>query len=68
MPIAIIPMAHVYNWDLHAKGWILSAFAFGYFTSQLLGMKPIEVLFQFYKFILDLQQVVGLHDWVQRMY
>ncbi|GJQ78083.1 hypothetical protein Trydic_g2425 [Trypoxylus dichotomus] len=37
MPIAIIPMAQVYNWTLHAQGWILSAFAFGYFTSQLLA-------------------------------
>lgn len=37
MPIAIIPMAQVYKWSLHAQGWILSAFAFGYFTSQILG-------------------------------
>ncbi|KAK4878451.1 hypothetical protein RN001_010957 [Aquatica leii] len=37
MPIAIIPMTDQFNWSLHAQGWILSAFACGYFTSQLLG-------------------------------
>lgn len=37
MPIAIVPMTDQFNWSLHAQGWILSAFACGYFTSQLLG-------------------------------
>lgn len=37
MPIAIVPMTDEFQWSLHAQGWILSAFAFGYFTSQLLG-------------------------------
>ncbi|XP_022902815.1 uncharacterized protein [Onthophagus taurus] len=37
MPIAIIPMTDEFHWTLHEQGWILSAFAFGYFTSQLLG-------------------------------
>ncbi|CAG9861485.1 unnamed protein product [Phyllotreta striolata] len=37
MPIAIVPMTDIFGWSLHAQGWILSAFAFGYFTSQLLG-------------------------------
>ncbi|XP_018897871.1 uncharacterized protein [Bemisia tabaci] len=37
MPIAIIPMKSEFNWSLHWQGWILSAFAFGYFSSQVLG-------------------------------
>lgn len=37
MPITIVPMTDLYQWSLHWQGWILSAFAFGYFTSQLLG-------------------------------
>nr|XP_023019992.1 probable anion transporter 4, chloroplastic [Leptinotarsa decemlineata] len=37
MPIAIVPMTDIFNWTLHSQGWILSAFAFGYFTSQILG-------------------------------
>lgn len=37
MPIAIVPMTDLFQWTLHAQGWILSAFAFGYFTSQILG-------------------------------
>lgn len=37
MPITIVPMTDIFNWSLHAQGWILSAFAFGYLTSQLLG-------------------------------
>ncbi|XP_046416525.1 sodium-dependent phosphate transport protein 1, chloroplastic-like isoform X1 [Neodiprion fabricii] len=37
MPIAIVPMTDQYRWNLHWQGWILSAFAFGYFTSQVIG-------------------------------
>ncbi|CAH1118633.1 unnamed protein product [Phaedon cochleariae] len=37
MPIAIVPMTDIFNWSLHSQGWIHSAFAFGYFTSQILG-------------------------------
>lgn len=37
MPIAIVPMTDEFNWSLHWQGWILSAFAFGYFTSQVIG-------------------------------
>ncbi|XP_017298285.1 probable anion transporter 1, chloroplastic [Diaphorina citri] len=37
MPIAIIPMRQEFQWNLHWQGWILSAFAFGYFTSQVMG-------------------------------
>lgn len=37
MPIAIVPMANIFQWSIHSQGWILSAFAFGYFTSQVLG-------------------------------
>ncbi|KAB7503536.1 Ascorbate transporter, chloroplastic [Armadillidium nasatum] len=36
MPIAIISMTREYKWNLSIQGWILSAFAFGYFTSQVL--------------------------------
>jgi len=36
MPIAIVPMTDEFNWSLHWQGWILSAFAFGYFTSQVI--------------------------------
>jgi hypothetical protein len=35
MPIAIVPMTDEFKWNLHWQGWILSAFAFGYFTSQV---------------------------------
>ncbi|XP_051174429.1 uncharacterized protein LOC127290082 [Leptopilina boulardi] len=37
MPIAIVPMSHEFHWNLHWQGWIHSAFAFGYFTSQIIG-------------------------------
>lgn len=37
MPIAIIPMTDEFRWSLHGQGWILSSFAFGYFTSQIIG-------------------------------
>lgn len=35
MPIAIVSMANEYKWNLHLQGMILSAFSFGYFTSQV---------------------------------
>ena len=35
MPIAIIPMTDQFKWNLYWQGWILSAFAFGYITSQV---------------------------------
>ncbi|XP_045624954.1 uncharacterized protein [Procambarus clarkii] len=37
MPLAIVPMAIEYKWSLYWQGWILSGFAFGYFTSQIMG-------------------------------
>lgn len=37
MPITIVPMTDVFKWSIHIQGWILSAFAFGYFTSQIIG-------------------------------
>lgn len=37
MPLAIVPMTAEYQWTMVQQGWILSAFAFGYFTSQLLA-------------------------------
>ena len=35
MPIAILQMAPVFKWTMHDQGWILSAFPFGYFSSQV---------------------------------
>lgn len=35
MPIAIVPMTDKYHWSLQLQGWILSSFAFGYLTSQV---------------------------------
>ena len=40
MPIAIVPMTDEFKWNLHWQGWILSAFAFGYFTSQVSKQIP----------------------------
>ncbi|KAK4315096.1 hypothetical protein Pmani_013658 [Petrolisthes manimaculis] len=37
MPLAIVPMTSEFKWSLYWQGWILSAFAFGYFTSQIIG-------------------------------
>jgi len=37
MPIAILPMAREFNWNMHDQGWILSAFPIGYFSSQIIG-------------------------------
>lgn len=37
MPIAIVPMADEYKWDLHGQGWVLSSFAVGYMSSQVIG-------------------------------
>lgn len=37
MPIAIVPMTDIFQWSLLTQGWILSAFAVGYLSSQLLG-------------------------------
>jgi len=48
MPIAIVPMTDEFNWSLHWQGWILSAFAFGYFTSQVIV--TVRVLSNFYIF------------------
>lgn len=45
MPIAIVPMTDSFGWSLHEQGWILSAFAFGYLTSQVLG-KSLQLCMQ----------------------
>ncbi|KAM7541824.1 hypothetical protein Aperf_G00000014032 [Anoplocephala perfoliata] len=37
MPIAIIPMADEYVWDMHFQGWILSSFSVGYLSSLIAG-------------------------------
>lgn len=37
MPIAIIPMTTYFKWPMHWQGWILSAFAFGYLSSQVIN-------------------------------
>lgn len=39
MPIAIIPMTEEYRWTLLWQGWILSAVALGYITSQTLASR-----------------------------
>jgi MFS family permease len=52
MPIAIIPMAREFKWNLHLQGYILSSFPIGYLTSQLFahifvrrfGTKPVLAL------------------------
>lgn len=36
MPIAIIPMTSYFKKTMHWQGWILSAFAFGYLSSQVI--------------------------------
>lgn len=64
MPIAIIPMAQVYKWSLHAQGWILSAFAFGYFTSQLLGVLPFRKHLLFH---ITLQNIIAGSCWASRL-
>lgn len=48
MPIAIVPMTDIFNWSLHTQGSILSAFAFGYFSSQILGRIYFFLSFSFY--------------------
>lgn len=42
MPIAVVPMADQYHWNLGQQGWILSAFAYGYISSQVLGGKAAQ--------------------------
>lgn len=37
MPIAVVPMADQFKWDLHGQGWVLSSFAVGYMSSQVIG-------------------------------
>ncbi|XP_013391484.1 probable anion transporter 4, chloroplastic [Lingula anatina] len=37
MPIAIIQMTDEFKWDLHGQGWVLSSFAIGYMSSQVIG-------------------------------
>ncbi|CAG0886633.1 unnamed protein product, partial [Cyprideis torosa] len=37
MPLAIVPLHQEYEWSLQWQGWILSAFAFGYMPSQIIG-------------------------------
>ena len=51
MPIAVIPMAEELGWDLMQRGVVLSAFAYGYITTQLPGgalaarLPPLQLLF-----------------------
>ncbi|KAK7025601.1 hypothetical protein SK128_025360 [Halocaridina rubra] len=42
MPLAIVPMTREFKWSLYWQGWILSAFAFGYFTSQIIGANAVN--------------------------
>ena len=59
MPIAIVPMTDIFQWSLHAQGWILSAFAFGYLTSQLLGMKSRPISSVYIVLLLFCRQFLG---------
>ncbi|XP_002742420.1 uncharacterized protein LOC100367151 [Saccoglossus kowalevskii] len=42
MPIAVVPMTKQFNWDLQEQGWVLSAFAFGYISSQIIGGRTAQ--------------------------
>ncbi|XP_033100293.1 ascorbate transporter, chloroplastic-like [Anneissia japonica] len=42
MPIAVVPMSDTYSWNLQVQGWILSAFAWGYISSQVIGGKAAQ--------------------------
>jgi len=35
MPIAIIQMSAKFHWELHAQGWVLSAFSIGYICTMV---------------------------------
>lgn len=45
MPIAIIPMTKYFKWSMQSQGWILSAFAFGYLSSQVINTNNIQITF-----------------------
>lgn len=67
MPIAIVPMTDIFNWSLHTQGSILSAFAFGYFSSQILGTiyhLNFNTLFHNFHF----QEVCGQQNWEPKMF
>ena len=51
MPIAIVPMADEYKWDLHGQGWVLSSFAVGYMSSQ------VCVLFSSYCYVISISSI-----------
>ena len=51
MPIAIVPMADEYNWDLHGQGWVLSSFAVGYMSSQVIS-KEVNVKIILFPYLL----------------
>tara|TARA_B110001452_G_scaffold22483_2_gene17981 strand:- start:1386 stop:2711 length:1326 start_codon:yes stop_codon:yes gene_type:complete len=50
MPIAVIPMAEAYGWNMMQRGFILSSFAYGYMLTQLPGglfatkLPPLKLL------------------------
>ncbi|KAL3867864.1 hypothetical protein ACJMK2_040710 [Sinanodonta woodiana] len=37
MPIAVVAMTDEFKWGLHGQGWVLSSFAIGYMSSQVIG-------------------------------
>lgn len=39
MPLAVLQMGPEFKWDMHAQGWLLSAFPIGYLSSQIIGAK-----------------------------
>lgn len=66
MPIAIVPMTDIFNWSLHTQGSILSAFAFGYFSSQILGEIQSCFLFVVSNDV-TFQVVCGPQNWGPKM-
>lgn len=81
MPIAVLQMAPEYKWDMHAQGWILSAFPIGYFSSQvgnlfflyiisaiISKLDPIQFVCVDVWFLYRLLEVVFQRDSVVKMY
>ncbi|XP_070562533.1 uncharacterized protein [Ptychodera flava] len=42
MPIAMVPMTDQFKWNMQVQGWVLSAFAFGYVSSQIIGGRTAQ--------------------------
>ncbi|XP_077981495.1 uncharacterized protein LOC144436551 [Glandiceps talaboti] len=42
MPIAVVPMSDQFKWSMQKQGWVLSSFAFGYISSQIIGGRTAQ--------------------------